>query len=70
MAVDTERHDAPAPISVRSVHQLTIVGGFRKVRLNDDLWTDEDEADGDREILLEAEARPIHFLVPGNQSGH
>ena len=63
---DSERYDAPAPISVRGVQRLTIVGRFHKVRLNDDIWTDEEGAARDREISVKAETQPIHFLVPGN----
>jgi hypothetical protein len=63
---DAKQNDAPAPISILSGQQLTIRGRLQKVRLNDNIWSDEDARD--QEISLKTEAQPVYFLVPGDQS--
>lgn len=63
---DAKRNDAPAPISILSGQQLTIRGRFQKVRLNDDIWSNEDVRD--QEISLQTEVQPVYFLAPGDQT--
>jgi diacylglycerol kinase family enzyme len=60
--------DAPAPVTTYSARRVMIRGYFRRVRLNDKIWSPPPPADGRQEqptsVYLEAESEPIHFLVP------
>jgi hypothetical protein len=59
---------ASVPVNTASARRVMIRGRFRRVRLNDHNWTPPPPADGrdhqSTSIYIEAEAEPIHFLVP------
>jgi diacylglycerol kinase (ATP) len=63
----TEPHAAASPVSVRIASRLEIVGRFRQVRIEGNLWHDKGygrNGNATQLVVLEAEPEPIFFLVP------
>ena len=63
----TEPHAAVSPVSVRIASRLEIVGRFRQVRIEGNLWHDKGygkNGDATQLVVLQTESEPIFFLVP------
>ena len=60
--------EVSAPVTTRCARRVMVRGFFRRVRLNDENWSPSPPANGEDDqptsIYLEAEPKPIHFLVP------